>query len=58
FPKRGSHLGNKPLLFDTEYRNGIEERTSVAEEYPEILKKINQRVKAANQPGKYLTVDP
>ena len=58
FPKRGSHLGNKPLLFDTEYRNGIEERTSVAEEHPEILKIINQRVQAARQPAKYLTVDP
>ena len=58
FPTRGSHLGNKPLLFDTEYRNGIEERTSVAEEYPEIVRKINQRVQAANQPEKYLTVDP
>ena len=58
FPKRGSHLGNKPLLFDTEYRNGIEERTSVAEEYPEMVRKINQRVKATNRPEKYLTVDP
>jgi arylsulfatase A-like enzyme len=58
FPARGSHLGNEPLLFDTEYRNGIEERTSVAEEHPEVVKKIRQRVKGAGQPEKYLTVDP
>jgi hypothetical protein len=56
FPARGSHLGNEPLLFDTEYRNGIEERTSVAEEHPEVVKKIRQRVKGAGQPEKYLTV--
>ena len=56
FPVKGSHLGDQVLLFDTEYRNGIEERTSVASEHPGIVKQIRRLLDESAQPTKYLTL--
>ena len=44
------------LLFDSEYRNGTEGRTSVAREHPEIVKQIRRLLDESAQPTKYLTL--
>ena len=56
FPDKKSHLGNQVLLFDTQFRNGIEERTSVAAEHPDVVKQIRRLLDESALPGKYLTL--
>lgn len=56
FPDKKSHLGNEVLLFDTQFRNGIEERTSVAAEHPDVVKQIRRLLDESALPGKYLTL--
>ena len=58
FPRRGSHLGSQVLLFDTEFRNGIEERTSIAEQHPDVVRRIRQHLQQSGLSGKYLNVHP
>ena len=58
FQGKKSHLGKDVLLFDTQFRNGIEERTSVAGEHPEIVQQIRRLLDESVEPRKYLTLDP
>ena len=55
YPKRGSHLGNKPLLFETGFRNWIEERKP-EKDYDYVLSSIDRYLADHPPKSRYTTI--
>jgi arylsulfatase A-like enzyme len=56
FPKAGSPLGSRPLLFETGFENQIEERTSESGRFPHILQQIQAHLASVELASKYVTI--
>lgn len=56
FPKKGSVMGDEPLLFETLFENQVEERKAETKKFPQIMAHITGYLRTVRLSSKYVTI--